>query len=126
MDFRRDIARRIGGRTLDPPEALRGRKVGLLAAIARPDRLRAELGALGAEVSMQRVFADHHCYRRSDIASLDPGVTWVTTEKDAVKIPASWAGETEICVLEQEVRPSHRGALIDFVLENLQRRRASL
>lgn len=118
--------RRIGGRTLDPPETLRGRTVGLLAAIARPDRLRAELGALGAEVSMQRVFADHHRYRRSDIASLDPGVTWVTTEKDAVKIPASWAGETEICVLEQEVRPSHRGALIDFVLEKLQRRRASL
>ncbi len=113
--------RRIGERALEPPESLSGRKVGLLAAIARPDRVRATLRDLGAEVALERTFADHYRYRRADVASLDPGVLWLTTEKDAVKIPASWARNTELCVLEEEVRPENGPALIDFVLQRVQK-----
>ncbi len=113
--------RLLGASGLEPGESLRGRKVGLLAAIARPDRLARELTELGAEVAARRTFADHHRYRRSDLKALDPGLLWVTTEKDAVKIPAGWSLPAKLVVLEEEVRPRGGGALIDFVLERVRR-----
>ncbi len=116
--------RRVGAVGLAPVSSLRGQKIGLLAAIARPDRLRGELVGLGAKIAVERFFADHHRYRRSDLASLDPGIPWVTTEKDAVKIPASWVASATLSVLEEEVRPWGTGHLIDLVLERVQRRGA--
>ncbi len=113
--------RQLGGSALEPSEILRGRKVGVLAAIARPDRLARELTELGAEVVARRTFADHHRYRRSDLSGLDPGLLWVTTEKDAVKIPARWSLRVKLVVLEEEIRPHGGGALIDFVREGVRR-----
>ena len=111
--------RQLGAGALEPPESLRGRKVGMLAAIARPDRLARELTELGAEVAARRTFADHHRYRRADLSALDPALLWVTTEKDAVKIPSSWSLRVKLVVLEEEVRPLAGSALIDFVLERV-------
>ncbi len=109
--------RQLGASGLEPVESLRGRKVGLLAAIARPDRFATELTELGAEVAARCTFADHHRYCRSDLSALDPGLLWVTTEKDAVKIPAGWSLGAKLVVLEEEVRPLGGNALIDFVLK---------
>jgi tetraacyldisaccharide 4'-kinase len=112
--------RQLGASGLESSESLRGRKVGLLAAIARPDRLASELRELGAEIAARRTFADHHSYRRSDLAGLDPGLLWVTTEKDAVKIPAAWSLRAQLVVLEEEVRPRGGGDLIEFILERVR------
>ncbi|MCE2390050.1 MAG: tetraacyldisaccharide 4'-kinase [Proteobacteria bacterium] len=110
--------RRLGGgkRELD---WLAGRRVGVLAAIARPDRLVNGLEDLGARVASLRLRPDHHAYRRSDIQALDPSLTWLTTAKDAVKIPADWVGETELWALEEEVEPEDAGALVDFVVRRI-------
>lgn len=106
-----------GGAT--PLERLRGARVGLLAAIARPDRLARELGELGAEVVARRVFRDHHPYRREDLAELDPALRWITTAKDAVKLDAAWPGANVCHVLEEEVEPTSGAALAAFVLERI-------
>ena len=94
--------------------------MGLLAGIARPDRLAADLVELGADICARRVFADHHTYARADLAGLDPGLLWVTTAKDAVKIPPVWAERSELVVLEEEVERSE-GALelVEFVAGRL-------
>ncbi|MCA8944240.1 MAG: tetraacyldisaccharide 4'-kinase, partial [Planctomycetes bacterium] len=74
-------------------EALRGRKVVLVAAIARPDSFRRTVEDLGADVVEHRWFRDHHRYSEQDAAELrarasELGAEIVTTEKDAVKLGA--------------------------------------
>ena len=111
--------RPVEGGERAPLERLGGARVGLLAAIARPDRLARDLEALGAEVCARRVFADHHGYRPADVAGLDPELLWVTTAKDAVKIPAGWLEPGRLAVLEEEVDPASATALVDFVAARL-------
>ncbi len=111
--------RPLGGGEPAPLESLRGRRVGLLCAIARPDRLLAQIQALGAEVAQLKSFPDHHLYRRADLDALDPELPWLTTAKDAVKLPHSWLGRAPIEVLEEEVRPVPPGGLERWVVERL-------
>ncbi len=111
--------RPLGARRLEPCEALRGTQVGMLAALARPDRLCRQLQSLGAEVAARATFPDHHLYRRAELQGLDPGLTWITTAKDAVKIPLSWSHGRRILVLEEEVRDRSRTPLVDWILERL-------
>ncbi len=113
--------RSLGGGELRSCEELRGQRVALLAAIARPDRLKRELEALGAEVEEVRAYPDHHLYTRDEITALDPGRSWVTTAKDAVKIPPSWAAGRQIAVLEEEVRPEEPQRLMEWIIERLDR-----
>jgi tetraacyldisaccharide 4'-kinase len=72
--------------------ALRGRRVLLLAGVARPAGVRRTVEALGAEVAAEALFADHHrfapaeldaAFRAADAARCD---AIVTTEKDAVRL----------------------------------------
>jgi tetraacyldisaccharide 4'-kinase len=111
--------RPAGGGERAPLEKLRGARVGLLAAIARPDRLARDLAELGAEICARRVFADHHGYRPADLAGLDPGLLWVTTAKDAIKIPPTWAAPAELVVLEEDVLRDTALPLVDFVTARL-------
>jgi tetraacyldisaccharide-1-P 4'-kinase len=94
----------------------------LLAAIARPDRLRQTLATLGAALRDERILPDHRLYTRSDVAGLNPELLWVTTAKDAVKIPTDWLGDTRLAVLEEELRELPPYGLVEFVLERLSRR----
>jgi len=102
-----------------PLARLAGARAGILAAIARPDRLAAELAELGAELCARRVFADHHLYSRADLAGLDPGLVWVTTAKDAVKLPPAWAEGVELLVLEEEIERASALPLVDFVVSRV-------
>ncbi len=102
-------------------DQLQGKSVGMLAAIARPDRLAASLERLGARVLERCVFPDHHRYRRSDLAGLSETLLWVTTEKDAVKIPVSWA-PPRLVTLEESVHVNEASALLDFILQRLEER----
>jgi tetraacyldisaccharide 4'-kinase len=97
-------------------EELRGRELGLLAAIARPGRFERSLADLGARVVARRTFPDHHLYAPGEIRALERGIEWVTTAKDAVKIPPAWLDGARLRVLVEEVVPERPEVLADFVL----------
>lgn len=107
---------------LQPIDSLKGVAVGLLSAIARPDRLRADVEAMGARVALVKTFADHHLYTRGELEALDPALRWITTSKDAVKIPPGWPAGARIEVLEEEVECPERAQLLDWLEAGLARR----
>jgi tetraacyldisaccharide 4'-kinase len=83
-------------------EALRGKRVLLLAGVARPAGFRRTVASLGAEIVAERVFPDHHPFaateieealRAADAASCE---AVVTTEKDAVRLPPPVAADPRI------------------------------
>jgi tetraacyldisaccharide 4'-kinase len=87
----------------EPLSWLKGRSVGLLVGIAQPGTLRRTLQALGAEIVEERRFPDHHVFEASDLEGLNPAVsTWITTEKDALKILPEWVGSAAFWVLRIE------------------------
>lgn len=70
-----------------------GRRVVAFAGIGRPQKFFETLRDLGAEVVAERAFPDHHAFRSSELAALSAlaareGAGLVTTEKDAVRLPA--------------------------------------
>ncbi len=77
----------------EPLTYLKGKKIGALCAIARPESFEQALAERGAEVVVRMHFEDHHRYTERDLRSfLDRCVrrdldAVVTTEKDAVKFP---------------------------------------
>lgn len=74
--------------------ALAGLPVLGFCGIGRPDKFRATLTAIGADVVAFRAFADHHPYAATEAEALvreaaTRGLTLVTTEKDHVRLLAS-------------------------------------
>jgi len=76
-----------------PLDHLRGRHVGAMSGIARPESFEEGVRQLGAVVEITKGFADHHRFTKKEILrflewcdrrSLD---ALVTTEKDAVRFP---------------------------------------
>jgi len=76
-----------------PLNHLKGRHVGAMSGIARPESFEEAVRQLGANVEITKSFADHHRYTKKEIyrflewcdrRSLD---ALVTTEKDAVRFP---------------------------------------
>lgn len=76
-----------------PLEHLKGRHVGAMSGIARPESFEEAVRRLGAHVEITKAFADHHRFTKKEILrflewcdrrSLD---ALVTTEKDAVRFP---------------------------------------
>jgi tetraacyldisaccharide 4'-kinase len=72
---------------------LRGKHVGAMSGIARPESFEEAVRDLGARVEITKAFADHHRFTKKEILrflewcdrrSLD---ALVTTEKDAVRFP---------------------------------------
>ena len=95
---------------------LKGREVGMLAAIARPQAFHRTLESLGARVVIERCFRDHHRYRSSDLRALErDAAVWVTTEKDAVKIQPAWTDGLELLVLRIELEVETPERLLDWV-----------
>ncbi|MFQ5514512.1 MAG: tetraacyldisaccharide 4'-kinase [Myxococcota bacterium] len=109
--------RRIGAPGWVPTAELADRKVGVLAAIARPQAFERSLRELGAEPVARSLHPDHHFYTRADIEALDPKLLWVTTAKDAIKIPASWVRRRRVMVLEEQVEPCPGPGLVDWICE---------
>jgi tetraacyldisaccharide-1-P 4'-kinase len=98
---------------------LSGTRLGVVAAVARPDRLIREVERLGGTVVDRRIFPDHHLYRERDLADLDPELEWITTAKDAVKIPTVWVARRRLLVLEEEVRPVDESRLLEWILSRI-------
>lgn len=131
---RRAVARReprflraLDGGAREPVAALRGRRVGMLCGIARPQGLRRTLEALGAEVVAERIHPDHHPYRAVDVRDLGSGPTgdrpdcWITTEKDAVKILPGWVDPTcELRVLGIRLAVENEDAFLDWLHQRVR------
>ena len=113
--------RPLGGGERLPLSSLRGREVGLLAGIARPASLRESVSALGALIVGERVFADHHVYRPADVSDLVAhAALWITTEKDALKIPRSWVGRAQVWSLAITFAVTDPPALLDWMEARLR------
>ena len=75
-----------------PPDSLRGQDVGVLAAIARPERLRQDVEACGARVVWSCSKRDHHVWQPDEVrlllraAQSSGAKAVVTTGKDVVKM----------------------------------------
>lgn len=118
--------RPLGGGPLQPVASLCGLRVGLLAGIARPESFRRTVEALGARVVAERFFGDHHRFRPKDVVDFPPGVsTWLTTEKDAVKIVAAWAGGIDLRVLAIALELDDAEAFASWLDHRLRRRSPS-
>jgi len=109
-------------------EALRGKRVLLACALARPDGFRATLASLGAEVAAERVFRDHHRFSGSEVegllreARLAACDAVASTEKDAVRLTARSAADPlwHVVRIEAEIL-SGAGSLDQLLEEALER-----
>lgn len=108
--------RHLSGADRTDPSALAERSVGLLCGLGRPAALRRSVEALGARVVAERSFGDHHRYRPRDLDGLaDEAPMWVTTEKDALKIPDAWSRGADIRVLAIELEVEDEAALLEWL-----------
>jgi tetraacyldisaccharide 4'-kinase len=76
----------LPGGTVEPAESLRGRRVEVLAGIARPERFVEMLRSLGAEIGPVHLYPDHHPFTVADVPPAGEALL-ITTEKDAVRLP---------------------------------------
>ena len=108
------VAVRDGRWETGPVDAIAGRDVAAIAGIARPQRLLALLGQLGARVRETRLLDDHHVYTPADrdwIASAARRLLVVTTEKDLVKL-AEAAVPPPVCALRLDIDVSPADTLL--------------
>lgn len=113
--------RPLGGGAARAVAELAGRDVGLLCGVAQPTGVRQMLADLGARVVAERLFKDHHAYARRDVTGLgDIAPLWITTEKDAVKLPKSWVAPAEVLVLSIVFSPDEPAALLDWIEAKLR------
>ena len=96
--------------------ALAGARIGMLAGIGQPGTFRRTLEDLGATVIVEKVFRDHHRYRRRDLRDLArDAAVWVTTEKDAVKILPRWVRHIDLRVLTIDLEVRDAEAVLDWI-----------
>ena len=106
-------------------EVLRGRRVLLLCALARPDGFRRTLAALGAAVTAERVFRDHHRFTGAELeetlraASRAGCDAVVTTEKDAVRLPPSLAAHPLLRVVRIRAEIVEGAEVLDELLDQV-------
>jgi tetraacyldisaccharide 4'-kinase len=101
---------------------LQGNGVLAFAGIGRPEKFFRTLRHLGAAVEVSRAFSDHHAFTDSQLRALlaragSLALTPVTTEKDAVRLPA-WA-RAQVTVLSVAVTwddPAAVDELLDTAL----------
>ncbi len=93
----------------EPLSWIEGRRVALLSGIARPFRFRQTMEALGAEVVLHHRHRDHARFTDRDLmrfcmVAKDRGAErFVTTEKDAVRLPKGAPSTLAALVIELEV-----------------------
>lgn len=73
------------------PEAISGKRLAVLCAIARPQRFLKALEDLGCEIVYQKLLPDHHTFSHLEAFEKEArqrgAEVLVSTEKDAVKLP---------------------------------------
>lgn len=90
-------------------DALRGRRIGALSAIAVPESFEGFLRDLGAQIVVNERFLDHHRFSEVELVRFlttarEANVDMVVvTEKDAVRIPDDWQLPVDVYFLRLEV-----------------------
>jgi tetraacyldisaccharide 4'-kinase len=90
-------------------EALKGRRVAAISAIAVPEGFESFLEDLGGDLVYAERFADHHRYRQQELidfvnGSLNHNAEMIiTTEKDAVRFPKLDRRDLPVCFLRVEI-----------------------
>jgi tetraacyldisaccharide 4'-kinase len=85
--------------------ALRQRRVVAFVGIGNPQAFVSTLAQLGVEVVTLFVFPDHHPYTREDWQTIVAAVNTqqaaylITTDKDAVRLPAAWQASVPLYTL---------------------------
>ncbi|MEO0623630.1 MAG: tetraacyldisaccharide 4'-kinase [Pseudomonadota bacterium] len=87
---------------------LAGQPVVAFAGIGRPEKFFATLAAMGADVRLAEPFPDHHSFpvpvlRRLLRTARSQGAMLVTTEKDAVRLPAEFRREVVVVPVDLRV-----------------------
>jgi tetraacyldisaccharide-1-P 4'-kinase len=105
-------------------DALRGRPVALITAIAEPDSLAAQLESAGASRVDAAVFRDHHAFSDDDVGTFRKGLSTdaiaICTLKDAVKLSHRWPREAPpLWYLSQRVIVERGAGGIERMLEEL-------
>ncbi|MGB8930528.1 MAG: tetraacyldisaccharide 4'-kinase [Anaeromyxobacteraceae bacterium] len=102
---------------------LRGQRVLLLSGLARPGSFRRTVEGLGAEIVAERRHPDHHRFTTADVeealgaAERAGCARVVTTEKDALRLPAGIAGDPRLAVLRIQAEILRGGELLDAALD---------
>ncbi len=92
-----------------PLEDLRGKRVAAFSGIAMPESFEKLLRDLGAEICHNRRFLDHHRFTPDDLerffsrAAEAQAELIVTTEKDAVRLPAELPAHAPLYFLRLEI-----------------------
>lgn len=79
---------------------LRGKYIGVISGIARPESFEGKLTELGAELVIVKRFADHHRFSDDELSEFMARAVRrdldciVTTEKDSVRFPYQFSGDT--------------------------------
>jgi tetraacyldisaccharide 4'-kinase len=103
--------------------ALRGRRVLLLAGVARPGGFRRTVTALGAEIAAERLFPDHHRFAQGELAEVMRAADAarcelvVTTEKDAVRIAPCAAADGRLVAVRIDAEVTRGGDVLDAALD---------
>jgi tetraacyldisaccharide 4'-kinase len=85
----------------------------VFAGIAKPDPFFQAVREMGVRSVLNLSFADHHCYRRADLVRILKPVrageaNWLlTTEKDAVRLPASVLDLVATVAVEVDLGEDH-------------------
>ena len=104
-------------------DALRGRRVLLLAGIARPGGFRRTVASLGAEVAAEAIFPDHHRFVPGDLEGALRAADGarcelvVTTEKDAVRLPPAAAADPRVRAIRIEAEVVRGGDALESALD---------
>jgi tetraacyldisaccharide 4'-kinase len=104
---------------------LAGEPLLAFAGIGRPEKFFDTLRTAGLDVRITRSFADHHAFTAVEAQALSgeataAGLTLVTTEKDAVRWPAS-AEQVETLPVALALRPEDDAALSALLSARIRR-----
>jgi tetraacyldisaccharide 4'-kinase len=119
-------ARQVPDGRVEPPAALRGRRLLAFAGLAAPESFVATLSALGASVAGFVEFPDHHAFTRDDIEALTrragsaSAEGLVTTEKDWVRLRETGRPGVPLWVLSIRMSVDRRDILVETLARVLQ------
>lgn len=102
----------LAGGEAVPIERFSGKEIAAFCGLGNPHAFFADLRRWGFRVASETAFPDHHRYtmkalnRLAEAARRDGAAALLTTQKDAVKIPAEWLPQVPVLACAIEIVPA--------------------
>lgn len=113
---------------LNPPTSLNfhGRKLHPFAGIGHPEKFFATIRQMGADITLESYFPDHHFYTAADLARLrkeadEHQATLVTTQKDAMRLPPEFL--KDVLVVPVALHIENAQDMLDSIVAEIERYR---